>query len=215
MNNNAVVMCDFDGTIVTIDTAQRVLELFADPQWRNIEQQFEKGEVSFEDSLQREYELIEASPDKILKTLDPITKLRSNFEKLVEYCKSNNVSLTVVSGGLDFYIQHFLAGRDWSNCIPVYAPRSQHTAKGYNIVVPKKFDPSSTDFKADLVKFHKNKGHEVFFIGNGLGDFHAAKESQYTFAIKESKLAELCKKMKIPSEDIDDFQQVVNRLSNF
>ena len=215
MNSNAVVMCDFDGTIINIDAAQRTLELFASPQWRIIEKQFETGEVSFEESLQREYELIEASPDKILRTLDPITVLRPNFEKLIEYCKSKNASLIVVSGGLDFYIQHFLARRNLLNFITLCAPRTERTAKGYNVVLPKKFDLASINFKADLVKFHKNKGQEVFFVGNGLGDFPAARESQYTFAIKESRLAELCKQTTILWEEVEDFQQVIDTLSNF
>jgi 2-hydroxy-3-keto-5-methylthiopentenyl-1-phosphate phosphatase len=213
--NNAVVMCDFDGTITNIDTAEKTLELFADPEWRGIERGFENGEVSFEDSLQKEYALIEASPEKILKTLDPITVVRPHFERLVQYCKSNGVPLMVVSGGLDFCIQHFLARDDWLNFLSIHAPTAQRTANGYNITLPKKFEPSSINFKEDLVNFHKGRGEKVFFIGNGTGDFPAAKESQYAFAIKESKLAKLCRDSNVPCKEIEDFQQVVEALSSF
>jgi 2-hydroxy-3-keto-5-methylthiopentenyl-1-phosphate phosphatase len=213
--NESVVLCDFDGTIVNIDTAQKALELFADPSWRRIEEGFEKGEVSFEDSLRKEYALIAAPPETILRELDRLTVVRPHFERLVQCCKSNNMPLVVVSAGLDFSIQHFLRRGDWLSSISIHAPTARRTANGYNVTFPERFEPSLTNFKEDLVKFHKSRGEQVFFIGDGIGDFPAAKESQYVFAIKDSNLAKLCQKANVACEEIDDFQEVVDVLSNF
>ncbi len=52
------VISDFDGTIVNIDTAQVALDLYANPEWKRIEEAFERGEVSFEDSLREEFAMI-------------------------------------------------------------------------------------------------------------------------------------------------------------
>lgn len=49
-----VVLTDFDGTMVTIDTAEFVLDKFVDGDWRVIVEQLEKGGVTFEESLKRE-----------------------------------------------------------------------------------------------------------------------------------------------------------------
>jgi 2-hydroxy-3-keto-5-methylthiopentenyl-1-phosphate phosphatase len=213
--NESVVLCDFDGTIVNIDTAQKALELFADPSWRRIEEGFEKGEVSFEDSLRKEYALIAAPPEIIFRELDLIAAVRPHFEALIQCCKSNRIPLVVVSGGLDFYIQHFLSRGDWLSSISIHAPEARRTANGYDVTFPKRFEPSSINFKDDLVRFHKGRGERVFFIGDGIGDFPAAKESQHAFAIRDSKLAKLCRKTNVECKEIDDFQQVVDVLSKF
>jgi 2-hydroxy-3-keto-5-methylthiopentenyl-1-phosphate phosphatase len=211
----SVLLCDFDGTIVNIDTAEKALDLFADPSWRRVEEGFERGEVSFEDSLRREYAMIRASPESILTKLDRITVLRPHFEKLVQYCKSNQFPLVVVSGGLDFCIQHFLGRGDWLNFITIHVPKARRAGNGYEVTFPRMFKPSSVDFKEDLVTFHKSRGERVFFIGNGRGDFQAAKQSNYAFAIRASKLAQLCKSTGVACKEIDDFQEVVDVVSNF
>ena len=211
----SVLLCDFDGTIANIDTAEKALDFFADPSWREIEEGFERGEVSFEDSLRKEYAMIAASPESILEALDRVTVLRPHFERLVEYCKSNRLPLTVVSGGLDFCIQHFLGRDGWLDFITLHAPKTRRVGTGYEVTFPKLFDPSSTDFKEDLVVFHKNRGERVFFVGNGRGDFPAAKISHYAFAVKNSKLAKLCRRDGVLCEEIDDFEQVVDVVSKF
>jgi 2-hydroxy-3-keto-5-methylthiopentenyl-1-phosphate phosphatase len=159
--------------------------------------------------------LIAAPPETILRELDRITGVRPHFGKLVEYCKSNHVPLVVVSGGLDFSIQHFLNRDDWLSSISIHAPTARRTTNGYNVTFPKRFEPSSTDFKEDLVRFHQGSGRRVFFVGDGIADFPAAKESQYAFAIRDSKLANICKNARVACKEIDDFQQVVDVLTDF
>ena len=211
----SILLCDFDGTIVNIDTAERALDLYADPSWRVIEEKYERGQVSFADSLREEYAMIAASPESIISELDHITVLRPNFEKLVQYCKINQVPLEVVSGGLDFCIRHFLGHGEWLNFVTIHAPKARWVGNGYDVTFPKMFKPSSIDFKEDLVTFHKGKGERVFYVGNGRGDFPAAKESTYAFAIKASKLAKLCKGAGVACKEIEDFQEVVNEVRNF
>lgn len=213
--SEAVVLCDFDGTIVNLDTAQKALQLFADPSWRSIEKAFEKGEVTFEDSLRKEYALIAAPPETILKELDRITDVRPHFGSLVQCCKSTHIPLVVVSGGLDFTIEHFLKRGNWLESLSIHAPKTRRTANGYSVTFPESFESSSINFKEDLVKFHRGRGESVYFIGDGTGDFPAAKQSQHAFAIKDSKLAKLCRDASVACEEIEDFQPVVNALSIF
>ena len=212
--SGSVVLCDFDGTIVNIDTAQRVLELFADPSWRRIEKEFEKSEVSFEESLRKEYELIAAAPETILRELDRITTVRPRFDELIQHCESNHIPLVVLSGGLDFYIKHFLQRENWLDSISIHAPKTQRTANGYEVTFPKRLVTSSVNFKVDLVRFHKGRGDRVFFIGDGIADFPSAKESDYVFAIRDSKLAKLCRNENVTCKEIDDFQPVIDALGN-
>ena len=207
------MLCDFDGTIVNIDTALVALNLFADPDWKRIEEAFEKGEVSFEDSLRKELGMINVPEERILKELDSLTLLRPNFARLVEYCRSNQVQLTVVSGGFDFCIRHFLDRDDWLKIVHIHAPKSQFTSNGYVLNFPELFTQSSVNFKDDLVRREKMNGKRVIYVGNGVGDYPAASESDVVFAIKNSRLAELCKARHVPHVEIDDFQPVIDTLN--
>jgi len=209
----AALFVDFDGTIVNTDTAQIALDRFGDPDWRRIDQAFERGEVSFEESLRREFATLKAPPEAIIAEVRRVTAIRPNFTRLIEYCRSTNLPLTVVSGGLDFCIRHFLNRDDWLGFVKVYAPTSHFTGSGYTLKFPKVISDNATNFKDGLVRHEKANGTRVFFVGNGFGDLSAAKEATLAFAIKGSKLAELCLEQHVQHEEIDDFEQVVNVLS--
>ena len=64
----------------------------------------------------------------------------------------------------------------------------------------------------ELEKFLRRQAllhQEVAYIGDGLADYHAARNADFSFAIKGSKLAELLKRDGIPHKEISDFQEVV------
>ena len=207
-----VVLCDFDGTIVTIDTAEYVLDKFVKENWRDIDEQLQKGEITFEESLEMEFALLKVPEKKMLEALEPVTHLRPNFEVMVRYCGENHFPLIVVSGGLEFSLRHFLGQKGWLSNLEIYGPRAQCTDEGVALTFPELFDRNSTNFKDDLVKHYRNLGKKVVYIGNGFGDYPAARIADLAFAIKGSRLAELCKTGGIPCDEITDFQEVVDSI---
>ncbi len=210
--SKAVLLSDFDETIVNIDTAEFALERHASPGWRRIEEQFEGGEISFEESLRREFAMIGAPERVILEELDKVVVFRPNFEKLIDYCKKLRLPLVIVSGGLEFCIRHFLDRKDWLSFLEIYAPKSRYTGEGYEVTMPKLLGKASINFKDDLVRHHKEQGNIVFFIGDGLGDLPPAREADFPFAIRGSKLAEACRRANVAHREISDFQEVVEVL---
>ena len=204
-----VVLTDFDGTMVTIDTAEYVLNQFADKNWRIIEKQLERGEVTFEESLVREFAMLKVSEREMLDALGPATYFRPNFDMVVQYCKEQSFPLIVVSGGLDFSIRHFLGQKGWLDSVEIVAPKAKCTENGVILSFPKRFDQTSTNFKEDLVRYHRKQGKKVVYIGNGLGDYPAARIADLPFAVRGSKLAQLCRNTGIACKEITDFQQAV------
>jgi 2-hydroxy-3-keto-5-methylthiopentenyl-1-phosphate phosphatase len=210
--SKVVLLCDFDGTIMNIDTAQFVLDRFADHSWRLIDEQFERGEISFEESLRKEFSMITAPEKEILRELHKVAFLRANFDKLVEYCKTLRLPLIVVSGGLDFCIRHFLDQKNWLRFMGVCAPKSKRTPNGYTLTFPKLFDENSVSFKDDLVKHCRKQRKRVLYVGNGAADYPAVKKADFSFAIRSSRLAELCSKGDIRYKEISDFQEVIDTI---
>ena len=213
--NRSVILSDFDNTIVNIDAAAFALDHFADPSWKRIEALFKAGKITFEDSIREEYAMINAPENVILDALDRVVSLRPHFDELVEHCRKNNLPFTVVSAGLEFTIRHFLNQKGWLKFIEIYAPKAEYTSHGYRLRFPKFFDESSINFKHDLVKYHQKRGSRVIFIGDGLGDFPAAREADLRFAIKGSNLAVACLKGNIACSEVIDFQEVIDETRNY
>jgi 2,3-diketo-5-methylthio-1-phosphopentane phosphatase len=210
-----VVLTDFDGTMVTIDTAEFVLDKFADKKWRVIDEQLERGEVTFEESLKREFAMLKVPEETMLEALGPATRFRPNFDKLIEYCRDQHFPLVVVSGGLDFSIRHFLGLKGWLNSVEIFAPKATCTEGGVTLSFPERLDQMSVNFKDDLVRYHRKCGRKVVYIGNGLGDFPAAKVADLPFAIKGSRLAELCRSGGVACREITDFQEAVESIRDW
>ena len=93
-------------------------------------------------------------------------------------------------------------------------PQAKYTPSGYELAFPKSFGAGGINFKDDLVRHHKGLGDRVFYIGDGIGDFPAAKVADFPFAIKDSKLAEACRRANIAHREMTDFQEVVDAIED-
>lgn len=209
-----IILLDFDGTIVTPDIFQYSLRRFAGRSWVPVEDQFERGEVSLEESVIRTAALIDASKEDILKESDSIVTIRSNFGKMVAYCRSKGIRVIVASAGLDFCIRHFLQKSGCLESVEIFAPKANRIEHGYNVIFPEFYDKTSVNMKEDLVKYHQNRGKRVVYVGDNRGDYPAAKIADVAFAIKDSALATLCRSRKTPCLEITDFQQVIDVLEH-
>ena len=209
---NLVVLCDFDGTITTIDTAEWVLARFARGDWRQFDRQFEKGEITLEECLNSQFSLVRASKKQILHELKDLVVFRSNFKKLAEYCKENHVPLMIVSAGLDFVIEHFLELNNCSDLVEVCAAKTSFNADVIKFVFPTLLDRTSDNIKDDAVRRCKSHDRKVIYVGDGLADYAAAKVADYSFAIEGSRLAKLCRKHGVPCRTITDFQEIIEAI---
>ncbi len=206
------VLSDFDGTVTLNDTFENVLEKFAQGDWRAIDDQYVKGEITLEECLRRQGAMVRASKSHILNELDQVTKFRPGFDKLIEYCKKNHYPLVLVSAGLDFVIKHFLRREKWRDKVELYAAAAKCTPIGIKFDFPKPKDNRSINFKDDTVRYPKTKADTVAYIGDGRWDLHALRNADRRFVIKNSKLAELCREQEIQATVISDFQEVVGSI---
>lgn len=208
-----VVVSDFDGTIVDIETAAFVLERFAEGEWKMFDEQLERGEITLEECMRKQFLLVRVSKKEILTELDRVTTFRPNFEKLIGFCKTQSVPLIVVSAGLDSCARHFLGVKGWLRTIELLAARARCTSDGIKFTFfPKVRYPESHNFKDDLVRYYRRRGQRVVYTGDGLTDYHAVKNADLAFVVRESELAQKCKREKIPHEEIADFQEVIDRI---
>jgi 2-hydroxy-3-keto-5-methylthiopentenyl-1-phosphate phosphatase len=211
----AAVLCDFDGTIAKIDTAEFALQKFANGDWKIYDDQLDEGRITLKQCMEREFALVGASKSEISSEVDKAATLRPGFSKLVDYCDGRRIPLVVVSAGLDFVVRRIIRGNGWEGRLKIRVPRTRFTSNGIKFQFPRLRFSSSQSFKDDTVAYYHGRGSRVAYIGDGSPDFAAARAADLTFTIRGSKLSSLCEKEKVPHLDIRDFAEVVKVLESW
>jgi 2-hydroxy-3-keto-5-methylthiopentenyl-1-phosphate phosphatase len=203
------VLSDFDGTITLNDTFENVLARFGKGDWRTVDDQYVRGEITLEECVRRQGAMVQVPRTQILSYLDGVTEFRPNFHQLTEFCKTNRFPLVIVSAGLDFAIKHFLTRERFRDQVKLFAASAKCTSTGIQFEWPKLKSNRSMNFKDDMVRYYKTRADTVAYIGDGRWDLHALRNADRRFVIRNSKLAELCKEQEIQATTITDFQEVV------
>jgi len=206
------VLSDFDGTVTLNDTFENVLARFGKGDWRTVDDQYVRGEITLEECVRRQGAMVQVPRSQILSYLDGVTQFRRNFDKLIEFCTTNHFPLVIVSAGLDFVIKHFLTHEKFQDKVDLFAASAKCTPIGIKFEWPKLKSNRSMNLKDDMVRYYKQKADTVAYIGDGRWDLHALRNADRRFVIKNSKLAELCREQEIQATRIIDFQDVVKSL---
>jgi 2-hydroxy-3-keto-5-methylthiopentenyl-1-phosphate phosphatase len=204
-----VILSDFDGTIVNIDTGEYVLSQFAHGDWRAYDDQLERGEITLEECLTKQFAMVKETEERLLKRVEGVVSLRPGFEDLVGYCETKRFPFVVVSGGLDFVIKHVLRAKNLLDRVNVVAPRADVTRRGTTFRFPRPSQAGSLNFKDDLVRTYAIRGNKTVYIGDGLPDLAPITRADVRFAIRGSRLSRLCKREGIAVQEIDDFNDVL------
>jgi len=212
---NLAVLCDFDGTIAKIDAAEFILSRLANGDWRKFGRQFDRGKITLENCVRKEFLLVNASRKEILHELRDVIEFRPNFKMLAEYCRERNIPFVIVSAGLDFVIDYFLRLNHCRELVETCTAKAKCSVNGIKLKFPQLRDKTSVNFKQDLVRHNKKQGRSVIFIGDSSADFAAIIEADYAMAIKGSGLARICKNRDIAFQAIVDFQEVVEAISRY
>jgi len=102
------VLADFDGTVAPDDPTDRLLERFADPAWRDVEEDWQSGRIFSRECMQRQVELLRATPEEIDAAIDGV-RIDPGFHEFLRFCWSRGISAVVVSDGFDRVVRAVLA----------------------------------------------------------------------------------------------------------
>ena len=214
------VLCDFDGTIVDVDTGALLLERFGKGNWREMDVRLEGGLISLEECLAAQFRMLKASSkEEILNTLaSEKIELRPNFSKFVSYCEERAFPFVIATGGVDFCITHLLEAKGFADGrLKIHSAKSKWTSEGLEMTFPKLLLSSerSANFKHDLVKYYQGLGKKVAYFGDGVSDYEPSKEADLVFAVEGSRLSRMCAREGIECVEFVDFASVVERLDRW
>jgi 2-hydroxy-3-keto-5-methylthiopentenyl-1-phosphate phosphatase len=206
------ILSDFDGTISETDASQLILTQYAESDWKRYEEMLVRGKMSFEGCIASQFRLIKVSEFAILNEYDRFVLQRKGFRALVDFAMAREIPMTIVSGGLEFIIKEFLDRNGLADLISLHVGKLELKEGRMAVTFPPLLERGSSCFKDDLVLRLKRQGIKVIYIGDGSYDFKAARASDLAFAVRGSKLAQLCRREGVAFTEFQDFSEVVESL---
>lgn len=201
------VFCDFDGTISKVDTVDLLLEELASPEWQEVEMCWERGEIGSRECMGRQIALLRGGWLGIEKVLEKVD-IEPTFRKFCTWCHEHDISLTVLSDGIDKTIDTILKREG----IEVDKLIANHLVEdcGGSLSLDFPYGATMENCQSGVCKCTAISQAElqakIVFIGDGRSDFCCAPKADYLFA--KGKLLAYCNDNCIPCYDFSSFDDV-------
>ena len=203
---------DFDGTIAPADTVDALLERFAEPEWRRIEEEWVAGRITSRECMAAQIALVRGDRAALESFLHSVV-VDPDFQEFVRTV-APFAEVAVVSDGLDEPIRHALARLDLP--VAIYANRLQFRGSGLDLSFPYA-DPMckiGSGVCKCAVALEVNGGRKlpVVLIGDSRSDFCIARSADFVFA--RGTLRRFCEAENIvhsPFETFGDVLPIVRR----
>lgn len=178
------VFCDFDGTITRVDATDAVLESFALPAWREWEQRWVNGEITSQECLSRQVELIRADRDTLIRFAADLP-IDEGILALDRRCAEQRIPLTIVSDGLDLLVEAVLRRHGLLH-IPVFSNHIRWDENGIpSLSFPfsvQECESGAGTCKCVLTRPSHRSSFGTVYIGDGRSDQCVSAKMQTLFA---------------------------------
>ncbi len=179
-----LIFCDFDGTIAEVDVGYRMLSAFSVTGNDDLEELWNTRKIGARECLKLEVERIDSTREQMLDYVDQFS-LDETFARFVQFAESRGRGITVLSDGLDFYIERLL-GKHGLGHLPVHTNRA--VFEGTKLTVEFPYDKgcgvcgSCKAARIRDIKTQENFAGTVVFAGDGYSDICAIAETDMLFA---------------------------------
>ncbi|HXA20354.1 MAG TPA: MtnX-like HAD-IB family phosphatase [Thermoanaerobaculia bacterium] len=199
---------DFDGTVAPADTVDALLEQFADPEWRRIEEEWVAGRINSRECMAAQLALV-AAERPVLEGFLRSVAIDPAFAAFARHA-TTFADLAIVSDGLDYPIRQALQGLR-TPPIPVFANRLGFRPGGLELSFP--YTDAACSVKSGLCKcavtraVDAGRGLTIVLIGDGRSDQCVARRADYVFA--KGSLIRFCETEQIPYIPFESFSDVL------
>jgi len=208
------VFVDFDGTIAPVDTTDLLLERFAAPAWREIEDDWKAGRIGSRECLVRQIDLVRASEAQMDAFVASI-EIDSGFARFARLCRRLGHSVTIVSDGLDRTVQAVLERYDLDLDLPFHANRLQSQGSDrWRLTFPHARSDCQALAGTCKCRFTEGEPRQLrIVVGDGRSDFCVADRADLVLA--KGALLDQCRATAIPHLAFADFDQASLQLAGW
>lgn len=202
------IYCDFDGTITKKDSVNEFFEIYA-PNWMKSEKLWIEGKISSRENAIIQVGLLKNVSQKQLDDYINSIEIDDYFLDFVDFVKSKNIKLTILSDGFDLFIRKIF--ERYNLDIPYYANKLTFKDGKFSIEFP--YYNNRCDKKAGMCKCEKVKEKFFCYIGDGTSDLCIASKANVLFASK--KLHKYCEENNIQHSHFTSFRNIMDILKEW
>ena len=179
------VLCDFDGTISVEDVTDSLLERFAAPGWKQLEDAWRAGAIGSRECMARQVRLLDCSRDELDSHLAAMA-IDPQFQAFADAVQASGATLRIVSDGLDIAI-HALLVRHRIAGVEVFASRLVPTGeRNWRLDFPyARSDCMSAGATCKCALAERptdGSAQPVLMVGDGRSDFCVAGRADLVWA---------------------------------
>jgi 2-hydroxy-3-keto-5-methylthiopentenyl-1-phosphate phosphatase len=206
------VLVDFDGTIAPIDTTDLLLETYALPEWRLIEEDWKAGRIGSRECLVRQIDLVRATPAQMDSFIDGL-QIDTGFARFVNLVEHLGHSVAVVSDGLDRTINNVLERNDID--VPHFANHLEwRGGDRWRLSFPYARSDCSALSGNCKCAFAEGQPRQLkVLVGDGRSDFCLAGRADLVLA--KSSLLKHCRANDLPHIAFDNFEHATVLLARW
>ncbi|PFA24132.1 MULTISPECIES: 2-hydroxy-3-keto-5-methylthiopentenyl-1-phosphate phosphatase [Bacillus cereus group] len=179
------IFCDFDGTITNNDNIVAIMKKFAPPEAETIKQKILLQEISIQEGVGEIFSLLPTSLQNDITTFIKETAvIRDGFQEFAQFVQTNQISLHIISGGMDFFVYPLLKGL--INPDHIYCNTTDFSGETIQINWPHPCGEHCKNkcglCKSTLIRQLSSNGDFNIVIGDSITDLQAAKLADKVFA---------------------------------
>ena len=209
-----LVLCDFDGTVSTKDTVNRLVrEHITSPEWRYHVKRYFIGEIGSRGVYDAVAPLMRMTRRSIEDFVVLHASLDPDFPRFLAWARDRGIDVKIVSDGFDLTIRtlfrnHGLEGLD------IFANSLVVNEDGRVKISSPHMDPSCGwcgTCKLKILRSFRSAYDRIILIGDGESDRHAATDADAVLALGDLFIH--CAREGIPAIRIDGFKDVPELLT--
>jgi len=208
-----IFVVDFDGTLSVGDTVDSMLERFADPEWKTVEQEWLDGKITAVQCMQKQLRMVRA--DRVsLENFFRAIQLDSGFLAFYKHV-SRFAELAIVSDGLGHAIKVAMKNAALPD-IPVFANKLHFVSNGIDISWPYMNTACTAGngvCKCAVARDISGDKKLIVLIGDGKSDACLAHKADVVFA--KGSLITHCEANGIAHYKFQTFTDVLSEIKTW
>jgi 2-hydroxy-3-keto-5-methylthiopentenyl-1-phosphate phosphatase len=205
-----VILCDFDGTISTMDVADTIFTVYLGDRWDEIDREWHDGGISMVELYNKCWQLVDASEEELADFVDRIS-IDSYFADFVRAVDRERIPIFLVSDGFDFYIDRIMNRHGLSDLKHYSNKLFFENGKVITEFNNQNYECTQcANCKKFVIDEKRGRSDFVIYIGNGLSDRCAAEHADLVFA--KDSLREHCEKNRIGHVSYNSFDDLIKYL---
>jgi 2,3-diketo-5-methylthio-1-phosphopentane phosphatase len=209
---DTLVMCDFDGTVTTVDSMDALAKKYCrKDEWKKIASGLHRGTLNLFEAMNRELRCVKVSAEEFDDFILDSVDLTPGFEPFIERLSAARQDLLIISGGFTRTIRLVMKK---FNIAPVKYYANELTFRGKTVHGEFPFfneECRRCPTCKDMVFRGCHKLYDrIIVIGDGLSDCCVARRADIVFA--KSLLAEFCESQNIRYTPFQNFHDIMQSL---